>query len=409
MAKKNVHLTVTDYISAMYTTAQNLGFNIESIADTVSDKANNLTSTIITGYKAIRKDIQFYAHVEKNTTLSSLQLVAKELIDKMRSAPKLQNNKDKDIYQRKTKQPTADEITEGGYSWAKVGSSVYNKRNGDGIIESIDGIIIQVKYHKNIKRYIYPDAILEGILMKKGRKKEEILFASSPEVVNEKKRSNISEIDSSEYYITFDQPQPDAESIQKYLLTDEKCVSNKVCPKCKYTLWLKRYNIPVYNKMYRFISYYIDELYWCPTCKVVYMTEETYSRIQKRVLREREYIRPSNIRTMVKKHPERYLNDPVLNQGIQVDTGSVPQGHEGQQIINLAATSFLSNEGYSISVSETERHKILEIVVQKYGKRRVTDHLRFLIRTRQAQREGYNKYANAISIWTNDLDYVVNL
>ena len=455
MAKRKAQPAVTDYIKAMYTTAQKLGYSIESITETISDKSNNVTSRIITGYRLTRKDIQFVANVEKNTALSSLQQVAKALIDKMHSIPtrlgditvsestesnamegqkeeakekeskaikvqitpqatnymdmKHQHNEDKSLAYQEEKQATREEKTEGGYSWAKVGSTVYNKRNGVGIIDSIDGIIMQVKFQKETKRYIYPDAILDGLL-KKGKRQTDVSMVSSlPETVLKRKELNNPEADLSEDNTIYDKAQLGAESLTKYLLTDESCVRNRVCPKCKYTLWLKRYNIPVYDRTGKFISYYVDKLHWCPTCKVVYMTEETFMRIQNRVLKGRKYIRPSNIRTMVKKHPERYLSDPILSNGFEVDTRSETQGYEGQQIYNLASSSFLSDEGYSVSVPMTERHEKLNSAIQKYGKRRVTDHLRFLIRTRQGQKEGREKFANAISIWTDDLNYVLNL
>ena len=293
-------------------------------------------------------------------------------------------------------------------SWPKVGSIVFNKKNGYGIIEHIAGIIMQVKYRGEEKRYVYPDAFIEGILREVNEEEISIDIVKTTSETDKKNNTNTKGFPSDNLLI-YDQSQPGAESLTKYLLTDENCVRNRVCPKCKYTLWLKRYNIPVYDSIGKFISYYVDKLHWCPTCKVVYMTEETFTRIQNRVLKERKYIRPSNMRTMVKKHPDKYLSDPTLDKGLEVYTRSKTQGYEGQQIYNLASSSFLSDEGYSISVPMAERHEILNTVVQKYGKRRVADHLRFLIRTRQGQKEGRSKFANAISIWNNDLDYVVNL
>ena len=80
MSNKNMHIDNADYIKAMYSTASEYGYKIENMTETVADKANNVTTTYIIGYKATREDAQFFARVETGSTLASLQLAAKQLI-----------------------------------------------------------------------------------------------------------------------------------------------------------------------------------------------------------------------------------------------------------------------------------------------------------------------------------------
>ncbi len=71
--------------------------------------------------------------------------------------------------------------------------------------------------------------------------------------------------------------------------------------------------------------------------------------------------------------------------------------------------SFLGEMGYSTSLSDFERHIILDNAVNDYGKQRVIDHISFLVNMRLSQKNGENKFANAIEKWKADLVYIRNI
>ena len=56
---------------------------------------------------------------------------------------------------------------------------------------------------------------------------------------------------------------------------------------------------------------------------------------------------------------------------------------------------------------EDIRHSILDEAVRQYGKRRVADHIDFLMATRKGQDDGEMKFARALEIWQYDLNYIV--
>ncbi len=70
--------------------------------------------------------------------------------------------------------------------------------------------------------------------------------------------------------------------------------------------------------------------------------------------------------------------------------------------------SFLADMGYSTSLLQSDRRKILDNAMFKYGRRKTADHIRFLIRMREAQSGGAERYATAISIWQDDLNYIAS-
>ena len=72
----------------------------------------------------------------------------------------------------------------------------------------------------------------------------------------------------------------------------------------------------------------------------------------------------------------------------------------------LNTESFLFKMGYSVNTEDNRRKAILDAAIKQYGIRKVSDHLSFLIITRQRQQDGITKYAHAITVWQSDLNYI---
>ena len=77
--------------------------------------------------------------------------------------------------------------------------------------------------------------------------------------------------------------------------------------------------------------------------------------------------------------------------------------------MDLNSQSFLGKLGYSVNKAVSVRHQILTEAIRIYGKRKVTDHLAFLIATRKGQENGALKYAYAINIWQTDINFLSDL
>jgi hypothetical protein len=76
---------------------------------------------------------------------------------------------------------------------------------------------------------------------------------------------------------------------------------------------------------------------------------------------------------------------------------------------HLNKESFLHILGYNVSDNKLtlkERLKILDYAILLFGKRRVISHIEYLINDRSNQRDGLNRYKNALIIWKHDLEYV---
>lgn len=76
--------------------------------------------------------------------------------------------------------------------------------------------------------------------------------------------------------------------------------------------------------------------------------------------------------------------------------------------VKLRQRSFLSAEGYSANESESLRHRILARCVDKYGKNKVINQLKFNINLRIRQKGGESRYECALNIWRGDIWYVEN-
>lgn len=109
-------------------------------------------------------------------------------------------------------------------------------------------------------------------------------------------------------------------------------------------------------------------------------------------------------------HSDGYLQSKTLSSEYAVhsrveETEDVDQIEYDKCKLVLNKESFLHKLGYNINASEEDRMRILKNAVEIYGKRKIVDHLLFLINTRKGQ-NGSHKYDKAINIWINDKEYV---
>lgn len=194
----------------------------------------------------------------------------------------------------------------------------------------------------------------------------------------------------------------------------------RVCPMCNSTLDDHSVNVPIVNENGDFQNYIVGKGLYCYRCREGFVTPETI----KIILQKQRYIHHRDSIVQLKGgfyrrntesiYSDEYLFYPTLDRNSAITLGSVGQFSPSLELspdsdMYLSAESFLKRMGYSVSVRTSIRRKILTDAVERYGKRKVSDHLHWLIATRKAQQDGAYKYANALSIWQNDLNYIFDL
>ena len=202
------------------------------------------------------------------------------------------------------------------------------------------------------------------------------------------------------------QPQP--AGLEEYYLTDRNCAKQRICPNCNSQLVSRSYNIPIYNENEEFYAYHVHDLLFCSRCHQTFMTDSVLSDIEAKLVNSRQHVKPSNVHVKRSPHSGRYLYLPISDYEIYFERRT-RKNKERAQITSLADSSFLSDEGYNTNLERDARISILKFAVKKYGLRRVADHLRFLIDTRMGQENGVSKYAKAIDIWRQDLNFITRL
>lgn len=196
-------------------------------------------------------------------------------------------------------------------------------------------------------------------------------------------------------------------------LSNAKGLNYSICPKCNSTIGERMVNIPVVDSNGDFYRYYAANTPYCRGCNKGYITEETTKQILQKLsggVRGRYLIKTENIKMGYASVSKDFLYAPTLdNDDVIYMPPSKQVALNDEQLYNLNDESFLAKMGYSTSVNEKVRREILENAVNRHGKRRVADHLSFLILTRKKQNNGVVKYRNAIRIWQDDLNYVTSL
>jgi len=196
-------------------------------------------------------------------------------------------------------------------------------------------------------------------------------------------------------------------------LSNAKGLNYSICPKCKNTIGERLVNVPVIDSNDNFYRYYAANIPYCRGCNKGYITEEMTKQILKKVsdgVQGRYLIKTKNIKMGYAPVSRDFLFAPTLNNDDSIFILPSKQiASNDEQMNNLNDESFLAKMGYSTSVNEKQRREILVNAVNHYGKRRVADHLSFLILTRKKQNNGVVKYQNAIRIWQDDLNYVTSI
>lgn len=199
-----------------------------------------------------------------------------------------------------------------------------------------------------------------------------------------------------------------------FLSNTPKYRSN-VCPKCSSVLSKEKVNIPILKINGDFYRYHTETVAYCNSCKRGYVDKKAIELILKRLqsgTRQTYKVELANISVQHDSHSLQYLDYPTLNADSAIyvpEVGDSLPSLGRANGMNLSQQSFLSKMGYAVGENADVRHQILMKAVKLYGKRRVTDHLAFLIDTRRGQLDGEMKYSKAIAIWQGDIKYVFTI
>ena len=196
------------------------------------------------------------------------------------------------------------------------------------------------------------------------------------------------------------------------LLSNTAPVANNTCPLCRSVLGGESVNIPVIDENNNFVRYYLATVPYCYRCRKAFLSKEKATEILSRINANRgdcRTIRINNATVQPYQRNQGYLFRPTLNNSeavFSLNNDYRVRSSANSGTLELNEKSFLGEMGYSVSENTTVRRIILDEAVKQFGKRRVCDHLAFLISTRRAQADGINKYSNALRIWQSDLNYI---
>ena len=206
------------------------------------------------------------------------------------------------------------------------------------------------------------------------------------------------------------------------VLKDSLYKSISSCPICNSQLAPSKFNVPFYYSTEQFKSLYITNTMTCIECGMNYISTKEILRLLHRAnksRRSREILTMRAHNTVIKsKRDNSFYFYPVINGGVArkrlpnnhpfleqqrktIPPGSQPLTYQSQ----LAEESFLFQMGYTTKIDIQERHAVLHKAIDQFGKRRVIDHLRFLIDMR---RNSQKDYMQAISIWSEDIEYIIH-
>ncbi len=202
----------------------------------------------------------------------------------------------------------------------------------------------------------------------------------------------------------------------KVFFSDTYSVNHNICPFCSSVMNKELVNLPIINSEGNVIRYYAESAKYCHNCRKAYISD---TEIKYLLWKINNSFATNSILTI--KFENTDINQEQDNNHLYISTHHntyliyTPNNDypcdepTSSEFMNLNSQSFLGKRGYSVNQSEKMRHYILTEAVEIYGKRKVTDHLLFLISTRKAQINGALKYANAIKIWQSDLNFIYNL
>lgn len=189
---------------------------------------------------------------------------------------------------------------------------------------------------------------------------------------------------------------------------------HNTCPACGSSLNIERVNVPIIDSDGNFYRYYAERVRYCYQCQKAFLTAKEIDLILNRlavvsITQNVDSIKVNN--GVIRKQPHcTYSFIPTLGpeQAIYTTYCSSHSQRYGTTF-SVNSQSFLGEMGYSVNLSEDIRHSILDKAVRQYGKRKVSDHIAFLMATRKGQDDGEIKFAYALEIWQSDLNYIVML
>lgn len=195
-------------------------------------------------------------------------------------------------------------------------------------------------------------------------------------------------------------------------LSNTYSAANNICPLCRSVLSRENVNIPVIETNGDFFRYYTESVRFCHKCRKAFISKETITSILTKVnsaSSNPKILKIENATIQRDNSSQKYLFNPILDNSYAIFLPG--QDYEKRREstpdeMELNPQSFLGEMGYSTSKGINVRRHILTEAIKTYGKRKVCDHLAFLISMRKAQVNGVVKYANALKIWQDDLNYI---
>ncbi len=190
----------------------------------------------------------------------------------------------------------------------------------------------------------------------------------------------------------------------------------EVCLLCGEKVRVEDINIPVYNQGGEYEGCYVCKVRTCDKCEKHFLSHEEVVDFTRRIafktkgkLTHDLYIKTSNT-SPYRICSTAYLDAEVTKQVMKIDMSrkieDVVEIYSEDGGLGLKPQSFLSKMGYGTGKSTNERRNILREAVAIYGKRRILDHLEFLIRMRKNQQS--RDYTEAIEVWEADIKYTIN-
>ena len=198
--------------------------------------------------------------------------------------------------------------------------------------------------------------------------------------------------------------------------------SNKICPICMKRCTFKSCNVAYYSKTDVLLGYTAKVLLYCNKCSKYYIEPSTVKEILGGLNRTKLpgdevklHTRLRTHRTKENKTKEIIKVKTPANTSQAVDSvikwiDSSKNGVNKAKQPRLNDSSFLKELGYDTTKNDKERWDILiNKAIPKYGVKKVTRFIAYLIKGKVSQKNGADKYSHAISIWKRDLYKIRNL
>lgn len=198
--------------------------------------------------------------------------------------------------------------------------------------------------------------------------------------------------------------------------------SNKICPVCMKRCTFKSCNVAYYSKTDVLLGYTAKVLLYCNKCFKYYIEPSTVKEILNGLNRTKLpgdevklHTHLRTIRTKENKTKEIIKVKTPANTYQAVDS-VIKWIDSSESVVNKAKqprlndSSFLKKLGYETTKNDKERWDILiNKAIPKYGVKKVTRFLAYLIKGKVSQKNGAEKYSQAISIWRGDLEKIRDL